>query len=66
VYNLATNTLSIGVGHTDAVLAVASSSSRKSNFVTCGKDQTVCYWSLKPEDQRVKLELVSWIFYPQL
>jgi WD40 repeat protein len=57
---LETNALTIGVGHSDAVLAVASCQDEKSNFISCGKDQTVSYWKLTTvDDKNVKLELVS-------
>lgn len=59
VYNLSTNTLTIGIGHTDAILTVASAHGDSTGFVSSGKDQTVCFWKFESNEDGIQLKLVS-------
>ena len=58
-----TNALTIGVGHTEAVLAVATCPNETSNFLSCGKDQTVIYWHIESSEKGVKLRKVNSHFF---
>lgn len=59
VYNLEDHSLTVGVGHTDAVLSVSACRDGTSSFLSCGKDQTVFLWNLEAADDGVKLKMVA-------